>query len=137
MGKYDSRIDSLYKRLQKLNERTSVFFSREDISLIRNHRKCLLDESNITPEDLQELFDQVNKLMKEWQKDNTIDFNQKLLELNEDSELAYNALYYLASEQEFNERPAGGWVTKKDAWSKQQLLKEAKEYIKKKRDNLA
>ena len=134
MSKYDSRINNLERRAYKLYAKINVFVSIEDLSLIRDYYKSLLDDSNATPEEIQKFFTRLEELEKEFLQDKSINFSEKFLTLAEENDLtfdAFDAFYYHSAIRNCNVFPNGRWLPKKYIETTLQQLKTAKEYFNK------
>lgn len=135
MSKYDSRIDNLQRRANELFAKINVFFSIKDLLLIRDYYRSLLDDGNVEPDDLQELYNQIDELAKECEQDKSINFNQKMDELIIENDLIYTALYYRFISKQCVKNPSGLWVPNEQAQVIKQNLLGAKNYFDKKEKN--
>jgi hypothetical protein len=135
MSKYDSRIDDLQRRVNELFVKINVFFSIKDLLLIQDYYRSLLNNRNVEPDDLQELYIQIDELAKECEQDKSIDYQQKFRELITDNNLIYIAFYYRFISKQCVEYPSGVWVPNNYAQSIKQNLLRAKDHFDKKGKN--
>ena len=135
MSKYDSRINNLQRRANALYMKMNVFISIEKLTMVRDYYKSLLDDGKVEPDDLQEMYTQLDELVEECEQDESINYNQKLNELIGDNNLIYTAFCYRFFSQKCIENPNGEWIPNKHVQVMKLRLRNAKNYFDQKREN--
>lgn len=144
MSKFNSRVNRLNTKADKLFRKIHIFISKKDFSLIKDYSEHLLEESRLTPEKAQSVFAQINKLMEEYPQNNDPDFQQKqdkfkenFVEITEGNGLVMNAyVYYEAIKKYAINYPDGTWLLKKDAQDILKQLQKSKDYLNRKKEVL-
>ena len=109
--------------------KTHRYFSFSDICLIRDYLKIKVDEATEIPDNLQERFEYLKKLVEKYGIRKEKDIKEEICQIFNDSELIYDKFHYEHKVEVCKQMLSGYFIPKSKSLVMSSQLKEAKRYF--------